>query len=232
MAWYSWLVFTAIACSRNFESRPWWTATSFSMCAAGGLVVGEALLGGGDLLAGRLEPRVERLLALGFVGQPALGVGAAESSFCSAIRRSRSAFMVVQTQKKPRRSRTGAGGLPPAVPLRSARWRRSLAICASGRCVGDSHRNLASERRWAHQDSNLERAGYEPAALTVELWARQSQVMAVANVDRQSIPSVRHRHCAASTTSVLRGTPAACGCATGAAACAAPWPRSGGCARG
>ena len=28
------------------------------------------------------------------------------------------------------------------------------------------------ERRWAHQDSNLERAGYEPAALTVELWAR------------------------------------------------------------
>jgi hypothetical protein len=27
---------------------------------------------------------------------------------------------------------------------------------------------------WAHQDSNLERAGYEPAALTVELWARHS----------------------------------------------------------
>src|SRR5262245_23469562 len=26
--------------------------------------------------------------------------------------------------------------------------------------------------KWAHQDSNLERAGYEPAALTVELWAR------------------------------------------------------------
>ena len=30
---------------------------------------------------------------------------------------------------------------------------------------------------WAHQDSNLERAGYEPAALTVELWAHtQSSV--------------------------------------------------------
>ena len=33
----------------------------------------------------------------------------------------------------------------------------------------------ASYRRrvewWAHQDSNLERAGYEPAALTIELWA-------------------------------------------------------------
>src|SRR5258708_15219061 len=28
------------------------------------------------------------------------------------------------------------------------------------------------ERRWAHQDSNLEPADYEPAALTVELWAR------------------------------------------------------------
>src|SRR3982751_1485409 len=36
-----------------------------------------------------------------------------------------------------------------------------------------AHGNLGTrERRWAHQDSNLERAGYEPAALTVELWAR------------------------------------------------------------
>src|SRR6266496_6060789 len=26
---------------------------------------------------------------------------------------------------------------------------------------------------WAHQDSNLEPADYEPAALTVELWARK-----------------------------------------------------------
>src|SRR5437870_6700815 len=38
---------------------------------------------------------------------------------------------------------------------------------------GLAHRSSPkSERRWAHQDSNLERAGYEPAALTVELWAR------------------------------------------------------------
>ena len=29
-AWYSWLVLTAMPCSRNFESRPWCTATSFS----------------------------------------------------------------------------------------------------------------------------------------------------------------------------------------------------------
>ena len=28
-----------------------------------------------------------------------------------------------------------------------------------------------SEEWWAHQDSNLGRAGYEPAALTAELWA-------------------------------------------------------------
>ena len=26
---------------------------------------------------------------------------------------------------------------------------------------------------WAHQDSNLGQAGYEPAALTAELWARR-----------------------------------------------------------
>ena len=30
--------------------------------------------------------------------------------------------------------------------------------------------SVASEW-WAHQDSNLGQAGYEPAALTVELWA-------------------------------------------------------------
>src|SRR3989440_8139899 len=31
---------------------------------------------------------------------------------------------------------------------------------------------IARVEWWAHQDSNLEQAGYEPAALTVELWAR------------------------------------------------------------
>src|SRR5436853_3596278 len=36
---------------------------------------------------------------------------------------------------------------------------------------GFIHRKRA-DRKWAHQDSNLERTGYEPAALTVELWAR------------------------------------------------------------
>src|SRR3712207_3578183 len=30
---------------------------------------------------------------------------------------------------------------------------------------------------WAHQDSNLGQAGYEPAALTAELWARISLML-------------------------------------------------------
>ena len=42
--------------------------------AARVLVLGEPLLGGGDALAGGLEPGFERLLALGLVGEPALGV--------------------------------------------------------------------------------------------------------------------------------------------------------------
>src|SRR5262249_61784337 len=40
---------------------------------------------------------------------------------------------------------------------------------------------------WAHQDSNLERAGYEPAALTIELWAQDSLQSPV--VSRQSYPT-------------------------------------------
>ena len=30
--------------------------------------------------------------------------------------------------------------------------------------------------KWAHQDLNLEPADYEPAALTIELWARKDSV--------------------------------------------------------
>ena len=82
---------------------------------------------------------------------------------------------------------------------------------------------------WAHQDSNLEQAGYEPAALTVELWARTSlksqlEVEASLRVTQSAFDSP-------STTFVPRETHAACGSATGGAACAAPWPRSAGCAR-
>ena len=33
---------------------------------------------------------------------------------------------------------------------------------------------------WAHQDSNLEPDGYEPSALTIELWALHAARMATA----------------------------------------------------
>ena len=42
--------------------------------AAGVLVFGEPFLGGGDALARGVEPRFERLLAFGLVGEPSLGV--------------------------------------------------------------------------------------------------------------------------------------------------------------
>ena len=43
------------------------------------------------------------------------------------------------------------------------------------------------ERRWAHQDSNLERAGYEPAALTIELWARDIVALRCASERRPRV---------------------------------------------
>ena len=44
---------------------------------------------------------------------------------------------------------------------------------------------------WAHQDSNLGQAGYEPAALTTELWALQ-QLIADAGEDRRTGPIFSH----------------------------------------
>ena len=64
------------------------------------LVVGQPLLGGGDALARGLEPRLERLLALGLVGQLLRAASAVLSSFCRAMSRSRSAFMSILSQKK------------------------------------------------------------------------------------------------------------------------------------
>ena len=56
----------------------------------------------------------------------------------------------------------------------------SRLACQPGRSsCPDSSRRLATyaswgrNEEWAHQDSNLEGAGYEPAALTIELWARR-----------------------------------------------------------
>src|SRR5262245_33150408 len=70
---------------------------------------------------------------------------------------------------------------------------------------------------WAHQDSNLERAGYEPAALTVELWARI--IIADCSLPIADFPINRRsaaRNLQSTTTSGLPETPAACGCATDA----------------
>ena len=37
----------------------------------------------------------------------------------------------------------------------------------------EASRGIYRMKWWAHQDSNLGQAGYEPAALTAELWARK-----------------------------------------------------------
>ena len=120
---------------------------------------------------------VERLLALGLIGERgASASAAAESSRWRAIRRSRSAF-IMWPKKRPRRSgachSTRCGSPLPTCALDVAicalRLRRQLRRAA----LGLANLADASEGWWAHQDSNLERAGYEPAALTVELWARQ-----------------------------------------------------------
>src|SRR5262249_51818513 len=72
-------------------------------------------------------------------------------------------------------------------PRRSGAWnpehssldlgRSASALTRLGATAGAPRAWLAETTRcrregWAHQDSNLEQAGYEPAALTVELWAR------------------------------------------------------------
>ena len=54
-----------------------------------------------------VEPRVERLLALGLVGEPPLARRARRVELLERDERSRSAFMIIG-QKKPRRSSTGA----------------------------------------------------------------------------------------------------------------------------
>ena len=48
------------------------------------------------------------------------------------------------------------------------------AVCASRAgsllSVGSAALVAAAEQMWVHQDSNLEPIGYEPTALTIELW--------------------------------------------------------------
>src|SRR5262249_17302753 len=74
MAWYSWLVLTAIACSRNFDRRPWCTATSFSISRRAPWLAASRSCGPARARRALPGPLVERLLALRLVGQSALRV--------------------------------------------------------------------------------------------------------------------------------------------------------------
>src|SRR5438046_744603 len=45
-------------------------------------------------------------------------------------------------------------------------------LCRIDRAVSLQNNHLAGRSWWVHQDSNLRPAGYEPVALTAELWTR------------------------------------------------------------
>src|SRR5580765_597071 len=94
------------------------------------------------------------------------------------MRRSRSAFIASprSTKKAPSKrglQQTGATGVC-VLPI----WILQSAIC---------NLTLCEQRLWAHQDLNLEPADYEPAALTIELWARLTSL--------QSAVCSRQSHC-------------------------------------
>ena len=89
-------------------------------------------------------------------------------------------------------ARRRIGEIPSVQDALATRLEQATSAVASARpafvprgaaCLAEARRVAVSEG-WAHQDSNLERAGYEPAALTVELWARYSLQSPV--VSRQS----------------------------------------------
>ena len=139
-------------------------------------------LAAATLLARGVEPRLERLLALGLVGEAALGVvrGGVESLQRDEAFESLRSSVSVETKKAPALAHRG---LQATVSCRRV---RCVAICdlsiPRSRCSRSSC-SLQSSEWWAHQDSNLERAGYEPAALTVELWARPEST--VCNLSRR-----------------------------------------------
>src|SRR5262249_47279031 len=85
-----------------------------------------------------------------------------ESRRCSTINFSRSAFI---NKKSPGACAPGLGR-----QIRGPAWLKLARLRAAR--FGEAASLRSSGGWWAHQDSNLERAGYEPAALTVELWAR------------------------------------------------------------
>ena len=127
------------------------------------LIVGETLPCVGCLRLGGVQTGVELLLALGLVGQPALRVLRGR---VQPLERDQAFDVGVHVKKKAPPKR----GLAVRAQARRSCGRHSIcqsicdqqsALCKPGNAVW-----------WAHQDSNLEQAGYEPAALTVELWAR------------------------------------------------------------
>ncbi len=120
------------------------------------LAFGEPGFCRGDDVAGGGELGVEGLFALGLLGEPALRV---LSRRVEALQHDQMFEVSIHKQKKPRRLRTGA----------SWNWNLSVPILQS--CNSEILQFMFASW-WAHQDSNLEQAGYEPAALTVELWAR------------------------------------------------------------
>ena len=67
----------------------------------------------------------------------------------------------------------GGGSLPSPTPCESA-----IAKQSGIRAL----QSAIHEMEWAHQDSNLEQTGYEPVALTVELWARNWSLVLRASV--------------------------------------------------
>src|SRR4051794_21000593 len=140
--------------------------------APGVLVLGEEILRGGEALTGGLETRVERLVALRLVGElfpRRFGGGIETLQRDQPFEVSMHGGPIVHAAV--RRS-------SPEVPLSTARTVADLKCVRVHRRVGLPTVARAHvgkrERRWAHQDLNLEPADYEPAALTIELWARES----------------------------------------------------------
>ena len=121
--------------------------------AAGVLVVGQPLLGGGDALARGLEPRVERLLVLGFVGERAAARRRRLSSLCRAMSRSRSAFMLVEKQKSPGTCAGFETGRPKRpAGARLGQPRRTICII----------RNVHSSILQAYTSEKVGPPGFEP----------------------------------------------------------------------
>jgi hypothetical protein len=153
---------------------------------------------------------------------PPIGLVQRASSFNRAVRPS-------PLRATARHLRVGCGAMACRPQLVRGRGQP-----ASAKATGGQPSPRFKSEGWAHQDSNLGQAGYEPAALTAELWARtrvtpNSQPIQLPNFSmRLGVVALAVRSC---FTSFLPGTPEVFGSAMDAAACAAPSPRSDECVR-